>query len=155
VIVTCFVDKIRDAAPRGWKMEELTTVIPKQLVGRLAKEKPYFENLFPVSFQGKCPFETMDRANYRKIYEERWFEWTGTLSLRGNKIYIAIDFNHDINRVAIPRTTEWTIASNRVDIYAIHKENEFIEKVIAAWEDYLKAVRVKRTDLPPMEVPSQ
>src|SRR5262245_15818757 len=43
VIVTCFVDKIGDAAPREWKMDELTTVIPKKLVFRLAKEKTYFD----------------------------------------------------------------------------------------------------------------
>src|SRR5262249_50596416 len=123
VIVTCFVDKIGDAAPREWKMDELTTVIPKKLVFRLAKEKTYFDfgsKLFPVSFEGKCPFGPTERANYKQMYEEHWFAWTGTLSLRGNKIDIVIDFIHDINRVAMPGTTrEWRRASNAVDVYAI------------------------------------
>src|SRR5262249_11440853 len=148
-----------DAAPREWKMDELTTVIPKKLVFRLAKEKTYFDfgsKLFPVSFEGKCPFGPTERANYKQMYEEHWFAWTGTLSLRGNKIDIVIDFIHDINRVAMPGTTrEWRRASNAVDVYAIDNEKSFIEAVIADWEDYLKAVRALRTDLPPLEVQSQ
>jgi len=155
VIVTCFVDKIRDAAPREWNMDELTTIIPKNLVIRLIKEKPYFENVFPVSFEGKCPFRTIDQANYRQMYEERWFAWTGTLSLRGNKINIAIDFIHNINHIPIPGNTEWGQASNKVDVYAIHNEKSFIGTVISGWEGYLDAIRRQRADLPLMEVPSQ
>lgn len=155
VIVTCFVDKIRDSAPPGWNMEELTAIIPKKLVFRLMNEKSYFQSRFPVSFESNCPFGTKDRANYRQMYEERWFAWIGTLSLRGNKINIVIDFIHDINHVSIPGTTEWRKATNAVDVYAVHNEKSFIEAVITGWEDYLKAVRVKRTDLPPMEIPSQ
>jgi hypothetical protein len=150
VIVTCFVDKIGDAAPQEWKMDQLTTVIPKKLAFRLANEKP-FGNLFPVSFVDKCPFGPTERANYRQIYEEHWFAWTGTLSLRGNKINIVIDFTHDINHQAMPGSTEWARASSAVDVYAIDNEKAFIETVIADWENYLKAVRARRTDLPQVE----
>jgi hypothetical protein len=157
VIVTCFVDKIGDAAPREWKMDELTTVIPKKLVFRLAKEKTYFDfgNLFPVSFQSKCPLGPTDLANYRQMYDEHWFAWTGTLSLRGNKINIVIDFIHDINRMAMPGNTEWGRAASAVDVYAMDNEESFIKAVIDGWENYLKAVRARRIDLPPVEVESQ
>jgi hypothetical protein len=55
----------------------------------------------------------------------------------------------------MPGSTEWRRASSAVDVYAIDNEKSFIEAVIAGWEDYLKAVRARRTDLPPMEVESQ
>jgi hypothetical protein len=149
VIVTCFVDEVGSTAQQGWKMNELKILIPKKLAAKLYREKPHFKTPYPVRFAENCPFKGADRSAYASQYEDRWFAWTGVISLRGMKIHVAIDFVH---AAMTPWPVEWTGEIGRVDIYRLHEE--IAATIAKEWDDYLDSVRPQRGDLPPTRNPT-
>jgi hypothetical protein len=147
VIITCFVDNIREAAQPGWRMDEQVVLIPKKLSNKLWKDKPYFQTFFPVRFEDRtCPFKDDDRKAFQLKYQDRWFAWTGTISLRGTMVYVAIDFVH-LN--IPPWPAEWKRDGTTVNMDRLHEE--LAAAIASEWEAYVKVLRAKRSDLPQIE----
>jgi len=134
VFINCFVDDIREASAQlGWRMEELIFLVPRELHRRLWQQKP-FDTRYPVRFEKNCPFSGIDRNAYAQ-HEDRWFAWTGTISLRGTTVHVAIDFVHSV----VPEWPAlWKGESSEVDMYTPKVHDDIAKTIAREWDKYLK-----------------